>query len=594
MKNYFLKTILASALGFILALGLLFVFFLVLGIVFGGPPKVHVKDKTVLELRMDRIIPERTDNAKYDGGLSLKLDDSHNLGLQDLVRTIRKAKSDPKVQGILLKGIFSPNGLSTNARLRRALEDFKTSGKFVVAHDKLLTQRAYYLASAADQVFLNPVGNLQLKGFASVTPFYKDAMDKLGIKAQVFYAGKFKSATEPFRFTKMSEANKLQVRRYIGELYDRFAKDIASSRHLTVSQIKALADTLSIKQAPDALAMGLVDSLYFPDQLERYLKQRLGMKPDSKKKIHLMPIEKYFATGISKGKGKDKIAVVYAEGGIVDGKGGPGEIGDKAYIKILRKIRRDDHVKAVVLRVNSGGGSALASENIWREIELLKARGIPVIASMGDVAASGGYYILANADKIYLEPTTVTGSIGVFAMIPNVAKLMDDKLGIHYDTVLTNPNAVPLNGYFPLEGQQALMMQRMIDSMYSQFLDRVAQGRHLPKDSVNAIAQGRVWAGTDAIRVGLADAFGDLDDAIAEASTRAGVEHVRIVEYPRTKSKLERLIETLSGQSPDTFSKVKRTAIRKELGEWAPFWEDLRAIKERQGVQMRMPVQLIW
>ncbi|HHB78189.1 MAG TPA: signal peptide peptidase SppA [Saprospiraceae bacterium] len=421
-----------------------------------------------------------------------------------------------------------------------------------------------------------------------MTGFYKEAMDKLGIKAQVFYAGKFKSATEPFRYTHMSEPSKLQVRRYITGLYDVFVKDISASRNIPEPTLRQYADTLALKQAGQALKMGLVDSLFYWDQLDNNLRHRLGI--EAKKKIPVMMMAKYYQTIKWKHKGKDKVAVVYAEGNIVDGKGGVGKIGDKQYVQILRKIRKDDKVKALVLRVNSGGGSAVASESMWREIELIKEKGIPVIASMGDVAASGGYYMLCNADKIYAEPNTITGSIGVFAMIPNTQEFMNDKLGIHYDTVQTNKNAVPINGYFPIEGQNALMFQNMIDTMYATFLSRVAQGRGMTVDGVHEIAQGRVWTGVDAKSNGLVDEFGDLDAAIAEAEKRADLAEAKIVEYPKIKNKMERIVEELTGKKVVT--QVREQIIKEELGDLAPLYLDLKSLKEMKGIQMRMPVRI--
>ncbi len=589
MKNFFLKSTLAAAVGFILAIVAIFVFFLIVGLASGGSDKMVIKKGSILKLDMSSPIPERTNNVKEGSALTFKLEDESVLGLEDMVKAIEHAKNDAKIEGILLTGLFSPNGSATKSRLRRALLDFKESGKFVVAYDKYFAQSAYYLASVADGVYLNPLGNVEFRGFSSMKAFYKEAMNKLGVDAQVFYAGKFKSATEPFRYTQMSEPSKLQVRRYLAGLYDVFIDDIAKSRNMSNQELRQVADTLSLKQASQALQMGLVDSLFYDDQLQANLRARLSVKP--KKKIPFVSMADYAKDVKWKGKGKDKIAIVYAEGSIVDGKGGSGQIGDKQYVKILRKIRKDKKVKALVLRVNSGGGSAMASENIWREIELIKAKGIPVIASMGDVAASGGYYILAGTDKIYAEPNTITGSIGVFAMIPNTAKLMNDKLGIYYDTVKTNVNAAPINGYHPIVGQQAVMFQTMIDSMYATFLARVSAGRGLSVDSVHAIAQGRVWTGTDAKSIGLIDEFGDLDDAIAEAKAKAGIEDLKVVEYPKVKTQIQRLVERLTGK--EVTASLKAEIIKDELGDFAPVYEELKELKEIKGIQMRMPYEII-
>jgi len=584
MKNFFVKSTFAAALGFILALIGIVVFFFLVALL-SGPKGPVTKKGTVLKLDMSIPIPERTNNLKSAGSIPFELGEETTLGLEDLVRAIEHAKTDDKVSGILMSGDFTMNGSATNSRLRRAIIDFKESGKFVVSYGKFYSQNAYYLASAADEVYLNPLGSIEFRGFSRMTAFYKEAMDKLGIKAQVFYAGKFKSATEPFRYTHMSEPSKLQVRRYMSGLYDVFIKDIAKSRNIPEATLRQYADTLSLKQAHIAVKMGFVDSLFYQDQLQTNLRHRLAMK-NKKKKIPVMMMADYFKSVKWKKKGKNKIAVVYAEGTIVDGKGGVGKIGDKQYVKILQKIRKDDKVKAVVLRINSGGGSAMASENMWREIELIKEKGIPVIASMGDVAASGGYYMLCNADKIYAEPNTITGSIGVFAVIPNTKELLNDKLGIYYDTVKTNPNAVPVNGYHLIEGQNAVMFQNMIDTMYHTFLSRVAQGRGMSIDAVHEIAQGRVWTGADAKANGLVDEFGDLDVAIAEAKSQANLEKAKIVEYPKVKSKIERLMEDLTGKKMS--ASFREQMIKEELGDLAPVYLELKELKEMKGIQMRL------
>lgn len=587
MKNFFVKSTFASALGFILAIIAIVVFFFLVALL-SGPKKPIAKKGTVLKLDMSIPIPERTNNIDEGGIKAFELGDEKTLGLEDLVRAIEYAKTDAKVSGILLSGDYTMNGSATQSRLRRAIIDFKESGKFVVSYGKYYSQRAYYLASAADEIYLNPLGSIEFRGFSRMTAFYKEALDKLGVKAQVFYAGKFKSATEPFRYTQMSEPSKLQVRRYMSGLYDVYIKDISKSRNITEATLRTYADTLSLKHAKQAVKMGFVDSLFYLDELQANLRHRLDL--EDKKKIPFMEMSKYFNTFKWKQKGKDKIAVVYAEGMIVDGKGGVGKIGDKEYVKILQEIRKDDKVKALVLRINSGGGSAMASENMWREIELIKAKGIPVIASMGDVAASGGYYMLCNADKVFAEPNTITGSIGVFAMVPNMKEFMNTKLGVYYDTVKTNTNAVPINIYHMIEGQNAVMFQNMIDTMYQTFLSRVAVGRGMTIDAVHEVAQGRVWTGIDAKANGLVDEFGDLNSAIAEARSQASLDKAKIVEYPKIKSKMERLMEELTGQKMT--ASLRKQMIKDELGDLAPIYQELKEIKEMKGIQMRMPTHI--
>ena len=587
MKNFFVKSTFASALGFILAIIAIVVFFFLVALL-SGPKKPIAKKGTVLKLDMSIPIPERTNNIDQGGIKAFELGDEKTLGLEDLVRAIEYAKTDAKVSGILLSGDYTLSGSATQSRLRRAIIDFKESGKFVVSYGKYYSQRAYYLASAADEIYLNPLGSIEFRGFSRMTAFYKEALDKLGVKAQVFYAGKFKSATEPFRYTQMSEPSKLQVRRYMSGLYDVYIKDISKSRNITEATLRTYADTLSLKHANQAVKMGFVDSLFYLDELQANLRHRLDL--EDKKKIPFMEMSKYFNTFKRKQKGKDKIAVVYAEGMIVDGKGGVGKIGDKEYVKILQSIRKDDKVKALVLRINSGGGSAMASENMWREIELIKAKGIPVIASMGDVAASGGYHMLCNADKVFAEPNTITGSIGVFAVVPNMKEFMNTKLGVYYDTVKTNTNAVPINIYHMIEGQNAVMFQNMIDTMYHTFLSRVAAGRGMTIDAVHEVAQGRVWTGVDAKANGLVDEFGDLNSAIAEARSQASLDKAKIVEFPKIKSKMERLLEELTGQK--VTASLRKQMIKDELGDLAPIYQELKEIKEMKGIQMRMPTHI--
>ena len=473
------------------------------------------------------------------------------LGLYEIRECIRHAKDDRNIKGIYLSLTSGGMGNATAQYLRDAILEFKESGKFVYAYSGNYgySQGAYYLASSADQVMLHPLGAVDLRGFGAEIPFFKDMLDKIGVKMNVFYAGKYKGATEPFRLNQMSDENRYQIRQYISELYASFVKDIAAGRNQSEDQIRAAAENLSGRNADLALESKLIDQILYEDEVFDAISEQLDLNKDEK--INFVDLNDYFAI-----KGKDlnlragsKIAVLYAEGEIRGGKEQYGMITDDQYVAILRKIRKDDKVKALVLRVNSPGGDAFVSDEIWREIQLVREEGIPVIASMGDVAASGGYYIACGADRIIAEPNTITGSIGVFGLIPNFEELMNDKLGIHIDTVKTARYANGIvSPFYPVGPDEAALVQESIDRTYEVFLSRVAQGRTMTRDAVHEIAQGRVWTGARAKEIGLVDQLGDLDDAIEVAAEMAGTDDFRINEYPRIKDPMQKLLEDITGQ----------------------------------------------
>lgn len=587
MKQFF-KFIFASCLGTILAM---FAVFAIMGGVASSmgksADKVKIKANSILKLSLSDAIPEKTGNTAQTAFDLESFSQEQALGLTDILETLKNAKENDNIKGIYMELSNPSAGMATMSTVRAALEDFKSDGKFIVAYGNSYTQGEYYMASVADKIYLNPAGGLQMSGFAAQIPFFKDMLDRWGIKAQVFYAGKFKSATEPFRRKNMSEENRLQVREYMGENYDMFLADMAKSRGKSASELKKISDELLIRRAEDAVSYGLVDQLAYKDEVLTDLRDRLGLEKDDK--IEGLSLKK-FHKGMKKKtnfKIKDKIAVVYAEGNIVDGQGESGSIGGDRYGKMIRKIREDDKIKAIVLRVNSGGGSGLASEVIWRELVKAKEDGKNVVVSMGDVAASGGYYIACEGDKVFAEPNTITGSIGVFGLLPSLDKFMEREVGITFDTVKTGKYAVLGSPFYEINSQEGAIIQQSVDDFYDYFLKRVADGREMTKEQVNEIAQGRVWTGKKAKELGLVDELGGLNDAITAAAELAELEDYRIKEYPQTKDPVQQFIDKLSGKE------TTKAALKAEMGEELyQYYEYAKEIKNMKGVQARLPYRI--
>ena len=546
-----------------------------------------VKANTVLTLKFDNIVPEKTNNVPVN---PYDFNSDKTLGLHDMIDAIEFAKTDDNIKGIYLNLSGMQTGRATAATLRDALLDFKSDGKFITAYSKYYTQASYYIATAADKIYVNPIGGLDFRGFGAAIPFFKDMLDRLGIKMQIYYAGDFKSATEPFRLKKMSDNNRLQMHEYIGSMYELYLQDISDSRKISVEELKKIANEYLIRNSEDALEYKMVDAIGYEDEAHGNLREHLGL--EEKDKIPVVGISDYQKGHHSKTdfKIKDKIAVVYAEGSIVDGDGEPGSIGGDKYVKILRKIRKDDKIKAVVIRINSGGGSALASDLMWRELELIKAAGKPVIASMGDVAASGGYYIACNADTILAEPNTITGSIGVFSMIPSMERMMDEKVGITFDTVKTGDFSIGINPFMDISEREGKILQESTEEFYEIFLKRVADGRGFTRDEAHKVAQGRVWPGLKAKELKLVDEMGGLEDALAMAADKAGLEKYRVSEYPVTKDPLQQLMDEFMGNKETKFN--GQALMKDQLGDLFPYYKYLKEIKEMKGVQARVPFVL--
>jgi protease IV len=592
--SQFLKFLFASCLGTALALGLLTV--VGIGWLTGlastatEKEKVSIEPNSVLELDFKQPIPEKTNNLQLD---PFDLENDQVLGLTDMVSAIRRAKDDDDIKGIYLNPSTLSTGKATGTTLRQALADFKSSGKFVVSYASFYSQGAYYLASVADSVLMSPQGAVDFRGYSSMVPFYKGLLDKLDVQMRIFYCGKYKSATEPFRLEKMSEENRLQTREYLKALNDILMHDIAESRHIPETELRQIADRFDGFSGQKSVSNHLVDRLVYEDEVITLLRSKIGL--DEKDKLNRIGLNDYV-----KSRGpklalaiKDKIAVVYAEGTIYDGNDGEaGNIYDGNYIKILRKIRKDNAIKAIVLRVNSPGGSSLSSDNILRELDLCKKAGKPIVVSMGDVAASGGYYIACHADSIFAEPSTITGSIGVFGMIPILEKTMRNKLGITYDTVRTGRFSTFGTPFFDFSPEEAALIQGRVDGIYEDFLNKVATGRRKTPEQINEIAQGRVWSGQKAKEIGLVDDIGGLDRALAAAAKLAGLEKYRTTEYPRTLSGLEQLISKLT-QKNERDESAKSWMARQELGEMYPAYKAMQEFRRSKGILARLPFEMI-
>lgn len=589
--KHFIKIVFGSCLGVFLAfigIGLILSLFASSKIA-QSTSSVDVKANSVLKLSFDKLIPERTNNTE---AAMYNFSDDKYLGLSTIAKTIKEAKEDRNIKGIYLSLSNTSLGQANAHYIRQALKDFKASGKFIHAYcgNYGFGQGGYFLATVADQIIIHPLGSVDLRGFGTEMPFFKDMLDKLGIKMNVFYAGKFKSATEPVRLNEMSDENRLQIKEYLNELYGLFVSEIAEGRGMSSAEIERSINELDGRNAQLALENGLVDKIQFEDEVFDDIRKELDFEKDED--LSFVTIEDYHASkNWPLNLGADsKIAVVYAEGEIRSGDDQYGMITDDHYVSILRKIRKDKKVKAVVLRVNSPGGDAFVSDEIWRETQLIRENGVPVVASFGNVAASGGYYIACGADKIVAEPSSITGSIGVFGMIPNMEELMNDKLGIHWDTVRTAKYANGLVSPFQKVGhEEAAIIQSEVDRMYDTFLGRVALGRNMTRDAVHEVAQGRVWTGNKAKELGLIDELGSIDLAIDQAKELAGIEgdDYRISEYPKIKDPVMKLIEDITG------NKVSGPLAKKILSQQYPnthaLFSQLEYIMECQKPMARLP-----
>lgn len=584
MKNFF-KYVLATITGIIIVILLLFlVFFTSFSIMIAsGNKKASISDNSVLVFKAGVAVPDRSDPNPFAGFDFIDMTLTQTSGLNDILSNLEKAANDKKIKGILIENGLLPSGWGTMEEIRNALKNFsEESGKFVIAYaDYILPQAGYYLSSVADKIYINPSSTVDFKGLSGEVMFYKNALDKLGVEVQVTRHGKFKGAVEPYILDELSEENRAQIKEYVGSIWNHTVKMMAESRGISEEQLNNLADKLAGYNAEGALESGLVDGLIFRDQLNDTLKLLSGLKPGDK--INFVPMTKY--TKVPNPQKvlttKSRIAVIYASGTISMGKGNDYNIGADRYAEVIRKERKDSTVKAIVLRVNSPGGNAIASDIIWRELDLA-AKTKPVVISMGNYAASGGYFISAPGTKIYADPTTISGSIGVFGLLPNTGKLMEQKLGITTEAVKTNENSDFPSIFRPMNVYEKQVMQAGIEKIYNDFVSKVSEGRKMSFESVDSIAQGRVWSGTNAMKLGLVDTLGGLKDAVRGAALLAGIETYSIRELPVIKDPYMKLLTRLGGE-------IKSGIIKRELGESFRLYKELSEIKELSGIQARLP-----
>lgn len=594
MKEFF-KFTLASLLGTFLA-GIVLVF--VVGVIivgslissaneFGKSKPVTVKAHSILQLSFNNLIVERGSENDFDFELPGGFGRASTDGLDEIIENIEKAAVDKDIDGIYLDLSVVPAGWATIKEIRDELTEFKKSGKWIVAYGEVLSQGAYYLATVSDKIYLHPEGGMQLSGLGGNVTFFKNALDKYGLEMQVIRGrnNKFKSAVEPFMYDKMSDENREQTELYLKGVWNVALQAISEARNISVDSLNSIADNLAIERPSEAVAAGLVDGLKYKDELLDDLKTRV--KASDYDDINLLTLRKYKKTGKKEEAGarkKDRIAVIYADGGIEDGKGDDETVGSTTLSEAIRDARLDDKVKAIVLRVNSPGGSALASDVIWREVVLAK-KAKPVVVSFGNVAASGGYYIAAAGTKIFAQPNTITGSIGVFGILPNAQKLANN-IGVTFDKVVTNKHADLGTPWRPLTAEEYSIIQKGVEQVYDKFLTVVSEGRKLSKEHVDSIGQGRVWTASDAIKIGLVDELGSLQDAIKEAAKLAKISDYRLTKLPVQKDAFMELLSEITGEEIET------RFVKEKLGENYHLYQQYKYFEEiskMRGIQMRMP-----
>ena len=583
MKQFFKFTI-ASALGLIIGTILLVLIGSII-VSSGNSDKISLSENHVLRLNLSGSIQDRKEKVPFDiseiTGQNLDI-----IGLNEVLRNIKKAKNDDFILGILLDVGQISSGYASLEEIRNALIDFKKSGKFITTYSEIYTQRAYYLASVANYICMYPEGGLDLKGINSTVTFFTNALKKMGIEPQIIRHGKFKSAVEPFMLTEMSDENREQVEIYMGSLWNTYTQNIALNRGVSSNRLNEIINNFEIKTPKDAVKLGLIDSLFYEDQFHKHLV--FLSHEDTYEDIKFINLSKYDNVKSENAREKfkkDKIAIIYAQGEIVSGTGSETVIGSERISKAIRNAREDEKVKAIVLRVNSPGGSALASDVIWREMVLAKDTK-PVVVSMGDVAASGGYYIACASDKIYASPNTITGSIGVFGLLWSFEELFSEKLGLTFDQVKTNKFADLGSTNRPLTDQEYDLIQEGVVDVYNTFTSKVASGRKMNQRDVDNIGQGRVWSGANAIKINLIDEFGGLAEAVKGAAEMAGLEDYRLTELPLQKDPIQQFIESLEED-------IQSSWLKHQLGDQYKYYKTLHDLKNIKGIQARMPLQFI-
>jgi protease-4 len=538
-------------------------------------------DRSVLHLKLqgelvDREIEDPFGKFRMGGR-------AEGYGLNMLIKKIKSAKTDEKIKGIYLELKNTGGSYANLTELRNLLLDFKSSGKFIYCYAEYFGQREYFLATAASKIYMHPGGMLDFKGLGMSLTFYKHTLEKLGVDVQIFRHGKFKSAIEPFMLDKMSEPNRLQCEVFLNSIWSTLLKGISEERKIPAEELNRMANNLEIGSPESAVDHKLIDGLAYEDEVLNLISKKIGL--ESGAKLGLLSMSHYHAKSLGDLNSKNRVAVIYGVGAIYGGEGSDEEIGSDRIARAIREARQDERVKAIVFRVNSPGGSALASDVIWREIKLAKAAK-PVIVSMGTYAASGGYYISCAATKIFADPNTITGSIGVFGVLPNFQKALEDKLGITIDTVNTNQYSSMGNAVMPLREKEKEYIQASIEKIYGTFTSKVAEGRSMQQAQVDSIGQGRVWTGSDAKRIGLVDEEGGLYEAIQYAVKAAKLDNYRITELPRPKNKLEELF----GDAED---EAETRMLKKNLGSAYVYFKQLQKVISSKGIQARMPYEIV-
>lgn len=592
MKN-FLKITLASFVGAILAgIAVILIFFVTTaGIISSASSDgmVELDTNTILHLKLNKKISDRSSKNPFESFSIVNMQPEKKLGLNTLLTNIDKAASNDNIKGIFLDLSSLNTGIATIQEIRNALEKFRQSDKFIISYADYYSQKTYYLASVADEIYINPAGGMDFIGLSAQIMFFKNALEKFGIEPVIIRHGKFKSAVEPFMLDKMSEANRVQTKTYINSIWNSIINDISISRNISPENLNKIADSLLLKSVDAAIDLGFINSALYRDELMDLLKNKVQAK--KVKEINFVSISKFDKVpkkrkDNEKTLSKDKIAIIYASGEIKTGKSGENTMGSESIVKALQKAREDDKIKAIVLRINSPGGSALASDIIWRETILAKQKK-PLIVSMGDLAASGGYYIACAADTIVANSNTLTGSIGVFGLLFNVKKLMNEKIGITFDKVNTNKYSDIGSVYRDMSQEEKAFIQNGVEDIYATFIEHVAEGRGLNIAKVDSIGQGRLWSGANALEIGLVDVIGGLDKAIEIAAEKAGLSRYRLKALPIEKEPFEEFLEELTGDA------AKTKIFGNDETEFSKLYDYYKTLSNMKGVQARLPFEII-
>lgn len=586
MKN-FLSSLLATIIGILVMTIVIVLIFA--GIIAASTAREapEVKENSILVARFNAPIADRSNENPFTRFISGNPFSEDLMGLNQILKDLDKAEQDENIEGIFLRLSNVSAQFSTLGEIREALLDFRESGKFIYAYADLYTHKSYYLASAADSVFMTPEGIFLFNGLSAEVTFYKNALDKLGVEMQVVKHGSYKSAAEAYTRESLSDENREQIEGFVGDIWDKLIGDISESRNIPAEKLNQYADELIAVENKNLVETGMIDGLIYFDEILQLMKEKIGV--DEADDLNSLTLKSYKDVPVKEKKEytRDKIAVIYAMGGVTDSNSGEGFIGSERISKALRKARRDKSVKAIVFRVNSPGGSTIASDVVYREA-MLAAKEKPFVASMGDVAASGGYYIVAPADTILASPATITGSIGVIFRMPNMKELMNDKLGITTDVVKTNKHADLFTVMDPIDPTEETYIQKIVDDTYDTFVNLVASGRGMTYDQVDSIAGGKVWSGTDALELGLVDMLGGLEKSIEVAAELAGLENYRVQALPVLEDPLTALMKQISGGSMARANRV----IKNELGDQYIHYRKIRQVEEMSGLQSVLPCEI--